>query len=230
MVSRYKKILIQAILILLVSFFIGCIPELTDETPLAIVNNEPITFGELKQELQTFHLGTKEKGGKGSIDLNHFLDKLIRKRLFIQEALRVGLDKDPIIDLALDSELKKQAILLLHKDEIDNKVSVSDDEAWEEYCTSLNKRRDDVERIREGFSMDPNARSRDVSNYISGLRRRTKIEVDPNFIWHREEPCDPNKIVASINGEGITYQNLSKAINDSRNEFGEEEAWKYALH
>ncbi|MGA1791055.1 MAG: peptidyl-prolyl cis-trans isomerase [bacterium] len=227
--SRYKKILIQVVLIVLVAVFIGCIPELTDETPLAMVNNEPVTFGELKQELQGFHLRTKEKGEKASIDLNHFLNKLIRKQLFIQEALRVGLDKDPEIDLAVDSELKKQAILLLHREEIDNKVSVSDDEAWGEYCTVLNKRRDDVEKMREGFSMDPNARSSDVSNYISGLRKRAEIVVDPNFVWHRDEPCDPNKIVARVNDEGITYHDLSETIKGLRDQFGEEDAWKYAI-
>jgi hypothetical protein len=226
---RYKKGIKNFIIITsLISVFIliGCIPELKDDTPLALVNGEPITYGEFKDVLQGIHLMRDEKKGIGPINIESFLDKLIRKRLFIQEGIRTGLHKERDVKMALDSELKRQAVLLLHREEIYNKIKLSDDEAWEEYCSELNNHKVEVENIKRGLSIDPNDRSMKVRGYITGLRNNAILEIDPNFEWHGKEPCDPNQIVARVNGKGVTYKDLTLALNES----GKEKDWKAALH
>jgi hypothetical protein len=204
---------------------IGCIPELEDDTPLALVNGEPVTYGEFKDELKGIHLRKKEKTEIGPIDMESFLEKLIRKRLFIQEALRTGLDKHPDVIKAVDAEMKRQAVLLLHREEIDNKIEVSDDKAWEEYCSNLNNHQDEVENIKKELSLDPNDRSMKIQGYIKGLRENASLVIDPNFDWHRNGSCDPNQIIARVNGKGVTYEDLTLALNKS----GQEKDWRAAL-
>lgn len=223
--SRYKKAFTGIALFICFSIISGCVTELTDETPLALVNGEPVTYGKFKRELEGLHLKREEKREIGPMDIKSFLDKLIRKRLFIQEGIRVGLHKRPDIKQALDSELKRQAVLLLHKEEIDDRVKVSDDEAWGEYCAELNNNQDEVERIKKGLSMDPNKLSKEMKGYIIRLRKNAALEIDPNFEWHGKGSCDPNKIVVRVNGKGVTYKDLTTALNES----GEEKEWKSAL-
>ena len=63
---RYNKVIrnfIRVSLILCVFILVGCIPELKDDTPLALVNGEPVTYGEFKDELRGIHLRRNEKKG-----------------------------------------------------------------------------------------------------------------------------------------------------------------------
>ncbi|MGA1839424.1 MAG: peptidyl-prolyl cis-trans isomerase [bacterium] len=225
---RYKEVFrnfIRISLILCVFILVGCVPELKDDTPLAMVNGEPVTYGEFKDELKGIHLRRNEKKGIGPINIESFLEKLIRRRLFIQEGIRTGFHKDPDVKKALDTELKRQAVLLLHREAIDNKIEVSDDEAWEKYCSNLNMHQDEVEDIKKGLSMDPNDRSVKIQEYITGLRKNAVLERDPNFDWHGNASCDPNQIVARVNGKGVTYNDLTLALNES----GQEKDWRSAL-
>ncbi|MBN2373180.1 peptidyl-prolyl cis-trans isomerase [bacterium] len=228
--SRFRKKIIGMFFIVFVAFYCGCVPEFTDETPLAMVENEPVTYGEFKRELQMFHLTKSDKAKTGEIDIKEFMDRLIRKRLFIQEAMRMGLGQGPDIDAAVDSELKKQALILLHKEEIDDKIAVSDEEAWEGYKKILDKRRVEVEEIRGKFSINPDGRHKTVSDYLSRLRKGSKIEIDPNFVWLGDEYCDPNLPVARINDVMIMCRDISSAINTLNNESGETKGWETALH
>ncbi|MGA1795627.1 MAG: peptidyl-prolyl cis-trans isomerase [bacterium] len=203
----------------------GCMPALIDETPLALVNNTPVTHGEFKRELEALHLKTKDGGEKGPMDLEGFIDKLVRRHLFIQEAIRAGLDTDPHLEASVKAELKRQAILHLHAEEIDNKVSVSDDEAWEEYSIFLNTRKEEIEKLTRGFPLDPNQRDQQAIRYVSSLRKRATIEVDPNVVFQSEGKCDPNAPAATVNGTTIPCRSLSLALNDCPGHC----AWEHAL-
>ena len=194
---RCKRIIKIASLIFFVTAVLSCKTEIKDETPLVMVNNEAITFAQFRKALGGIHLQYREEGKGEPLDIKNFLDKLISDRLFIQEAVRTGLDQAPEVVLTVKAELKRQSILYLHKEEIDDKVRVTDDEAWEEYCARLEKRRTKVRKIREEYSADPNEQSTEMKNYLSMLRKRAKLEVDPNYIQPGEGQYDPNKIAAT---------------------------------
>ncbi|MBN1227835.1 MAG: peptidyl-prolyl cis-trans isomerase [Deltaproteobacteria bacterium] len=225
---RCKQTIKIALLIFLVTVLLSCKTEIKDETPLVMVNNEEITFAQFRNALEGFHIQNREEGKVDPLDIRGFLDKLIRNRLFIQESVRAGLDKDLEVVLTVNAEVKRQSILMLHKEEIDDKVKVTHDEAWEEYCTRLEKRRTKVEKIREEYSPDPNTQRTETKNYLSTLRKRVKLEVDPNYIPPGQEQYDPNNIAAKYNGNSITGHDLFK--NKDLTEITEGTIpWKYVL-
>ncbi len=225
---RCKQTIKIAALIFLVTVFLSCKTEIKDETPLVMVNNEEITFAQFRNALEGLHIQKGQDGKIDSLDIRGFLDKLIRNRLFIQEAVRTGLDQAPEVVLTVKAELKRQSILYLHKEEIYDKVRVTDDEAWEEYCARLEKRRTKPEKIREEYSADPNTQSTETKNYLSMLRKSAKLEVDPNYIQPGEEQYDPNKIAAKYNGKSISGHDLFKDIKPTETSEGQI-PWEYAL-
>ena len=89
------KFLLIAVLFFLLS---GCLSGIRPgPTVVARINGVNITSAEMKEELQQFHFQQFQVGrreGKG-LDMRKFLDKVIDKRLIIQEAKRAGLDQDP---------------------------------------------------------------------------------------------------------------------------------------
>lgn len=225
---RCKQTIKIASLIFFVTVLLSCKTEIKDETPLVMVNNEEITFAQFRNALEGFHIQNREEGKVDSLDIRGFLDKLIKNRLFIQEAVRAGLDQAPEVVLTINAELKRQSILMLHKEEIDDKVRVTDAEAWEEYLARLEKRRSKVEKIRDEYPADPNTQSTEMKNYLSTLRKRAKLEVDPNYIQPGEEHYDPNKIAAKYNGKPITGHDLFKDRNPAEPLEGQM-PWKYTL-
>ncbi|MGA1844611.1 MAG: peptidyl-prolyl cis-trans isomerase [bacterium] len=223
--SSYRTRFTKVVVLWCILLVAGCIPELIDETPLAMVNNTPVTYGEFKRELEALHLKSKDGGEKSPMDLEGFIEKLVRRRLFIQEAIRAGLDTDPHIEASVNAELKRQAIIHLHTEEIDNKVSVSDEEAWEEYSASLNTRKEEIEKLGQEFPLDPNQRDQQAIHYVSSLRKRATIEVDPNYVFQGEGKCDPNVPAATVNGTTIPCSSLSQALTDCQ----EHCAWEHTL-
>ncbi|HEX3109648.1 MAG TPA: peptidylprolyl isomerase [Thermoanaerobaculia bacterium] len=105
-------------------------------TPLAIVNGEPITVHALISAFSERHAGhAKFLGGYG--EARSFLGIMVEERLFIQEAYNVGLDRDETVQrLVSERENEKISAKLVH-DEIDEKSKVSPDEVKAVWKDSL---------------------------------------------------------------------------------------------
>lgn len=77
---------------------------LFSDTPVALVNDEPIRFEELKNALLFSHADGMEESGKApKVDFRVFLDRLITIRLFVQEARNIGIDELPEISSTLEN-------------------------------------------------------------------------------------------------------------------------------
>ncbi len=88
-----------------------------DDTALASVNGEPVTVQDLQESFETTHKGhTAFLAGAGAV--REFLNKTIDRRLLIQEAQRIGLDRDSGIRQAVDTLAAERARDLLYKDEV----------------------------------------------------------------------------------------------------------------
>lgn len=76
-------------------------------TPLATINDEVITFEELKKALGTIHTGKGEGKAAPKKNFPEVLKRLINSRLMIQEARNIGLDKDELIRTSMDEFRRK---------------------------------------------------------------------------------------------------------------------------
>jgi parvulin-like peptidyl-prolyl cis-trans isomerase-like protein len=86
--------------------------------PLAKVNEEPITIGDLIQALSTAHeeRDASKKQRIGMIEYGKVLDRLINVKLVVQEAKRIGLDEIPEFQTAVDDySTQTLAWLLMHE-------------------------------------------------------------------------------------------------------------------
>src|SRR5437763_2084138 len=93
-------------------------------TPLAIVNGEPITVHALISAFSERHAGhAKFLGGYG--EARSFLKIMVDERLFIQEAYNVGLDRDATVLQQLAQRENEKITAKLVNDEVDAKSRVT---------------------------------------------------------------------------------------------------------
>ncbi len=210
-----NKVIIYRAIILLIApavifYFLlsGCtsIPKLNDDTILSKVNGEFITFREFREYLQTVHLQALTEKKIDSIDINRTLDKLIQWELFVQEAIRLGLDKRPEVTDALNNELMNQCRILHHKEMITDKAEITEDDAWLEFKKTLGNRIAELRGILDSLQADPNEYPADTKQYLMSLWEGAKIQVDPNF--NESRVTDPNEVLVEINGGIIRYGRL----------------------
>ncbi len=85
-------------------------------TPLATVNDELITFDDLKAALGVIHTGMSEGKAAPKKNFSEILERLINSKLIIQEARTIGLEKDETIQSSM-VEFKKDLMreILLNK-------------------------------------------------------------------------------------------------------------------
>jgi hypothetical protein len=89
-----------------------------DEVPLALVNDEPVTLGELKGALAASHEDrSASKDHAGTVEYRKILDRLIDAKLIVQEARTMGLDELPAFDSAV-KEFSAQAQGALLREEV----------------------------------------------------------------------------------------------------------------
>ncbi len=99
---------------------------------IAIVDGYPLTQQDLFYSIQVAHR-REGLGETGGINLYEYLEKLIDERLVIEEARRLGLDKDPAVTRKVDDFILRESVVMLHQDEILKKISVSDEEIRAKY-------------------------------------------------------------------------------------------------
>ncbi len=145
------------------------------DTPVALVNEEPVTLRELRKEITSFHGEMFAEDGEGenaaaSVEKNYLvlLNRVINTRLIVEEARNIGLDELPAIQAQLKDEKEKMLRKMLFRKHLDSvDVEVSEDEVTaifrskvKEYkmTTLLFKAKDDADRaledIRSGKDFD----------------------------------------------------------------------------
>lgn len=117
---------IISIIILPLALLSGCgsKPSSQDKI-LATVGNKYITLNEFKHKLSklpSYYQAMAQKDKKG------LLNDIIAESLFMEDAVRKGIDRDKEIREILDEARKKIIIAKFVKTEVDDKVKVSDEE------------------------------------------------------------------------------------------------------
>jgi len=93
---------------------------------LARVNGEAITGQDLEEAFTQSHRGHGIfLAGEGAV--RQFLEKVIDKRLLLQEARRIGLDQAPEIQEVLEEQRRKRAAEELYKDEVTRTVVIPEE-------------------------------------------------------------------------------------------------------
>jgi parvulin-like peptidyl-prolyl isomerase len=132
--TRSKIYFLRSILYALCSvlFLIGCASVGQKDTVLALVDGDPITEGDLKYSLTVAHR-KEDLSSAGTLDISRYVNKLIDDRLLVHEARTAGMDRLPEIKQALEAYLLRESVVRLHKDEIVDKVSITEDEMGDYY-------------------------------------------------------------------------------------------------
>ncbi|MEW5948700.1 MAG: peptidyl-prolyl cis-trans isomerase [Thermodesulfobacteriota bacterium] len=100
---------------------------ISGEKPVAWVDGVPVTEGDLKEALKITHR-TEAVRPDERLDLMDYVNKLIDDRLIVQEAYRMGLDKDPWVQNKMHEYKLRESVVRLYKEEVQDRVWVSDDE------------------------------------------------------------------------------------------------------
>lgn len=106
--------------------------------PLATVNSEPVTPGDLRQQFVKRH-GGHEKFLGGMTEAKRFLDVVIDQRLLVQEAYELGLQNAPEVKEPTDAYREQKAADYLMKTELQDKSVPAKEEicrSWENDTTT----------------------------------------------------------------------------------------------
>lgn len=83
---------------LLVTLEVPLLSPLFARTPVAVVNEEPITFRELTKRISSIHAGREEQATSARKNYANLLERVITTQLIVQEARNIGLDELPEIE------------------------------------------------------------------------------------------------------------------------------------
>ena len=169
-------------------------------TPLAIVNDEVITFEDLKTALGIIHTGMGEEKAAPKKDFSETLARLINSRLIIQEARSIGLDKEDNIKSSME-EFSKQILRETFMNERVKNIAADNKEVERVYRTQTREwrlkslvvgKRSDVKtfeaEIKAGKSFDTV-----YDSFIADNRGKKGGKVE-DFI--ARDAIDPNMLVA----------------------------------
>lgn len=104
---------------------------------LAKVNGEIITVDTFKNKLGKSHtvkdIGEKMSAKIALVNYHKILDELVDERLMIQDAVRIGLDNSNEYIEKYNLEKLNYSLDMLRKEEIFNKIKISEEEIYEQY-------------------------------------------------------------------------------------------------
>ncbi|UCH82045.1 MAG: peptidyl-prolyl cis-trans isomerase [Nitrospiraceae bacterium] len=110
----------------------GCATVSQKKDIAALVDNDPVTIGDIEYSLQIAHRREGLSQTK-SINIPEFVQKVIDERLLVHEAKRMNLDRDPGLIKKVDAYILRESVTRLYSDEVLTKVKVSEDEIKEYY-------------------------------------------------------------------------------------------------
>ena len=104
----------------LIALLFACSLQAPDDQTAALVNREPISLEELRNNIHFMTLYARNQKGRELVDAH--LGLLIEKKLFAQEAKRQGFEQDPLVRQVTEWAERDQMIKALYRDEVRNKV------------------------------------------------------------------------------------------------------------
>ena len=113
-------------------FLIGCASVGQKDRVLALVDGDPVTEGDLQYSLTIKHR-KEDLSSAGSLNISRYVNKLIDDRLLVHEARTAGMDRLPEIKQALEAYILRESVVRLHKEEIVEKVAITEDDLREYY-------------------------------------------------------------------------------------------------
>lgn len=134
-------------------------------TPLAKVNDDVITFEDLKTAIGTIHTGMSEEKAAPKKDFSEVLRRLINSRLMIQEARSIGLDKDDQIKSAMAEYTKQLRRDILLNEQV--KDIVADNK--------------DVERVARERTMEWRLKSLVIGKLANAKAFKAEIKAGKSF-------------------------------------------------
>ena len=91
---------------------------LFSQTPVAVVDEEPITFRDLAESIASIHAGRSEEATAAKKDYANLLDRIITRKLIVQEARNMGLDELPEIASQLDAFSTRRLLSMLMAEQL----------------------------------------------------------------------------------------------------------------
>ena len=192
---------------------------------IARINDSLITTDNLIEELQRFHLekmrlGQESLAAAARLDLRSFVDELIDRKLFIQEARRMGLDRDRGFLAALADEQERICLELLRQDKIvkpSGPLSQQDVDNYFRAAGHSPRRLSDLSRAE--LQKIRRKKEEELSRaYIQELKKRAKIDIFTSRIADLMSLKDSNLPVARVNGEDIRGRELFAEIGSGAGE------------
>ncbi len=92
------------------------------EMPVAVVDDEPITFGDLVRRIASIHQSVEEANAPAQQDYEKLLNRVITTKLIVQEARNIGLDELPDVVNSIESvstDLLISKLMSLKLDEVE---------------------------------------------------------------------------------------------------------------
>ncbi len=203
---------------------------------LARVNGEKIESDDFQRRLDELHRQRsmqRREGKTSGIDLTKALDDMIDDYLMCQEGVRLGLDQEEDFKRKSNSFLEFQSILRLRKEEIKNKVEVTEGEIREYYekhyqgAGKGEKPHHDLKKVegkirRAIYKTKEKEREKE---YLNNLKKQAKIEIDTELIESLgRNRGDGEAVIARVNGRAVRERDLIRECGKSLVGKDEEEA------
>lgn len=163
-------------ILVLVFGFLGCNQhsDKVKSTPLAKVGDRTLYFDEIKQSVPEYMLKTDSASF-----VRNYVDQWIRNQVLFDEAIRLGLDENPILKNRIEKATKDILIAELRNQIQLNNISeeITEEEVAQFYTTNremfvLNERH---VKVRHLFSLDNEALSRARNELAAGAAWETIV-------------------------------------------------------
>lgn len=182
---NYVNFLLFTFYCLLLTVFLGGCASIQKRNVLAIVNGEPITEDDLKYSLQIAHRREDLSSAK-ELNFSKFIQKMVDDRLIIQEARRMGMEDYPEVQQAIENYILRESVVRLYKEEIADKVTVTEEEIKGYYYKHKGKEpsEEELEKVRE--SIKKNIRKQKErergDEYLKYLKELQTIKVNQELL------------------------------------------------
>jgi hypothetical protein len=208
-------------------FLIGCASVGQKAGVLALVDGDPITEGDLQYSLTIKHR-KEDLSSAGSLNISRYVNKLIDDRLLVHEARTAGMDRLPEIKKALEAYILRESVVSLHKEEIIDKVAVTEDDLREYYEKNRERfspgikilSKEDVpdiefDRVKDGIrkALRKQKEKERSDEYLKDLHAKAKITIRDELLSalkadkaKREAGNNPDEKqpFVEVNGEVLT--------------------------
>lgn len=255
--ERVKEIIVKLLSCLFSVVFLLCIiytQELfassKNTTILAKVNGDLIDEHALEDKLRTIHynkmlLAPDSKASIHCVNILDVIEEMIDERLMIQEALRLGLDKEADFVRRFELFERNQLILRLRKEEVIDRISISEKDIRDYFKKFYNKegvidekkfkqlRRRIEKKLRK-------LKEKELSEkFFAFLREKASIWIDKELVdsFNPDNDYVGREVVARVNGEPVLFndfvydvkealKNKAKLFERLRDEFEREKEYK----